>query len=277
MRLVRYHAGDGLPLAARDWAGPEDRTPLLCLPGLSRTSLDFARLAARHGGTRRVVALDYAGHGESGRSQDLGRYSAEHALRDVLDSCAALGLHRAVAVGTSFGGLLSMIIPVLRATLLRGVVLNDIGPALEAPGLDDVRDFVGTDPALADLDAATAHVRRHMPPLGLDDAGWRDMAGLTYAQGEDGRLHPRWDIRLAEAASGGPPPDLWRFWQGSAQLPTLLVWGEESRLLSAATVARMRREKPDLRVVSVPGVGHAPPLSGAAVDPVLDDFLDGIA
>ncbi len=277
MRLVRYRAADGLPLAARDWDGPADRTPLLCLPGLCRTSLDFTAIAARHGGTRRVVALDYAGHGDSGRAEDIARYSAELALRDVLDSCAALGLHRAVAVGTSFGGLLSMIIPVLRAGLLRGVVLNDIGPEIEPTGLDAVRDFVGTDPALPDLAAATAHVRREMPPMGLDEAGWRDMAERTYAKGDDGRLHPRWDIRIAEAARDGPPLNLWRVWQGSAQVPTLLIWGEESRLLSAATVARMRREKPDLRVVSVPGVGHAPPLQGAAVEAALDDFLDGIA
>ncbi len=277
MRLRRFSARDGLPLAACDWAGPEDRTPLLCLPGLCRTGLDFAALAARHGGTRRVVALDYAGHGESGRAEDIGRYSAEAALRDVLDACTVLGLHRAVAVGTSFGGLLSIIIPVLRATLLRGVVLNDIGPEIAAEGLDEVRGFVGTDPALPDLAAAAAYCREHMPPLGLDDAGWRDMATRTYAPGPDGRLHPRWDIRIAEAARGGAPPNLWQFWRASADLPTLLVWGEESQLLTAGTVARMRREKPDLRVVSVPGVGHAPPLSGPAVDAVLDDFLDGIA
>ncbi|PZW45594.1 pimeloyl-ACP methyl ester carboxylesterase [Humitalea rosea] len=275
-RLVRFAARDGLPLAAYDWAGPEGRTPVLCLPGLCRTGMDFAAIAARNAGIRRVVAMDYAGHGESGRPEELGRYKPEHALRDVLDACAALHLHRAVVVGTSFGGLLSMLIAVLRPALLRGIVLNDIGPHIEAGGLEHVQGFAGTDPALGSMEEAAAYMERVVPTLGLDAAGWRRFAGLTYAPGEDGRLHPRWDVRIAEASRTGPPADLWQVWRGVADLPVLLLWGEASTILSAATVARMRREKRGLRVISLPGIGHAPPLEGEAAMTAVTGFLDEI-
>ena len=275
-RLVRFAASDGLPLAAYDWPGPEGRTPVLCLPGLCRTGMDFATLAARNAGIRRVVALDYAGHGESGRAEDLGRYNPEHALRDAMDACAALQLHRAAVVGTSFGGLLSMLIAVMRPAFLRGIVLNDIGPEIEAAGLEAVQGFAGTDPAPASLEEAITHLQGVVPPLGLDEAGWRRFAGLTYASGEDGRLHPRWDTRLAEASRAGPPADLWQVWRGVADLPVLLLWGEASTILSPATVARMRREKRGLRVVSLPGIGHAPPLEDNTAMAAVDGFLDEI-
>ena len=114
-------------------------TPLLCLPGIVRTSGDFETLAHALGAGRRVVAPDYAGRGQSGRSRDITRYAPEACLRDVLDICAALHLHRAIAIGTSFGGLLSMGLAAARPSLFRAVVLNDIGPEIGSSGTEFVR------------------------------------------------------------------------------------------------------------------------------------------
>jgi len=275
-RLVRFSSRDGLPLAGYDWQGPAERTPLLCLPGLCRTGMDFGQLAARHAGTRRVVALDYAGHGESGRAESPARYRADLGLRDVLDACAALHLYRAVVVGTSLGGLMAILLSVLRPSLLRGIVLNDIGPQVETAGLEYVQAFAGTDPALATLEEAVIYLQKAVPPLGLDANGWRRFAALTFARGADGLLHPRWDVRIAEAARAGAPTGLWQVWQGVSELPVLLIWGEASKILSAATVGRMRREKRDLQVLSLPGIGHAPSLESPRAAPALDGFLDAI-
>lgn len=275
MDPVVHHlsAWDGLELAVWEWDGGSADAPLLCLPGLVRTGADFAGVAQVLGGGRRVVAPDYAGRGGSGRSRSVSRYAPEACLRDVLDVCAALHLHRVVAIGTSFGGLLAMGIGAVRPTLLRAVVLNDIGPELGAEGADFVRRFVATDPALPDLDAGAAYLRALLPLLSLrTEAEWRHMAALTYRQGDDGRWHPHWDLALARLL-GAPSPPLWPLFGALAHLPLLLVWGEASDLLTAATVARMRAERPDMAVVALPGVGHAPTLTEPAVLRALGEFL----
>jgi pimeloyl-ACP methyl ester carboxylesterase len=124
----KISAWDGFSLVVREWRDGNARTPLLCLPGIVRTSGDFETFAHALGAGRRVVSPDYAGRGQSGRSRDITRYAPEACLRDVLDICAALHLHQAIAIGTSFGGLLSMGLAAARPSLFRAVVLNDIGP-----------------------------------------------------------------------------------------------------------------------------------------------------
>ena len=269
----RVTATDGFSLVAREWADGDSRPPLLCLPGLVRTSGDFAALAARHGAGRRVISLDYAGRGESGRARHVGRYGPEACLRDVLDVCAALHVPHAIAIGTSFGGLLSMGLAAARPGLIRGVVLNDIGPEVAATGAATIRDFVATDPALASAQACVDWLRVRLPPLSLEtDEDWLQMAALTYARGADGRFHPVWDTRIA-ALLDAPTPDLWPLFGGLAGVPLMLVWGEVSTVLLPAAVARMRAARPDMVVVPVVGIGHAPTLAEAPVAAALDRFL----
>jgi pimeloyl-ACP methyl ester carboxylesterase len=270
----RITAWDGLPLIAREWRDGNARTPLLCLPGIVRTSGDFAALAQAIGAERRVVAPDYPGRGQSGRSRDISRYAPEACLRDVLDICAALHLHQVIAIGTSFGGLLSMGLASVRPSLFRGVVLNDVGPDLGSDGTEFVRQFIGNDIAFLDIDAAVAHLRATLPPLSLDgDAAWRAMAALTYAPDGDGFLRPVWDTRIARLING-KTPDLWALFGGLANLPLLLVRGEVSDILLPATVARMQAMRPDMTVASLPGIGHAPTLAEPEILTALRLFLD---
>jgi pimeloyl-ACP methyl ester carboxylesterase len=272
----RISAWDGLPLVVREWRDGDALAPLLCLPGLVRTSGDFAALALRLGAGRRVVAPDYPGRGQSGRSRNIARYAPEACARDVLDICAALHLHRVIAIGTSFGGLLSMGLAAARPTLLRAVVLNDVGPDIGSAGTDFVRRFVADDPAFPDLDAAVAHLRARLPPLSLEgNEAWRAMAALTYAPGPDGRLHPMWDTRIAKLLNGATP-DLWALFGGLAHLPLLLVRGEVSEILLPETVERMQARRPDMTVVSLPGIGHAPTLIEAEVIAALHGFMDRV-
>ena len=273
-----FSARDGLRLSALEWPGPREgdrRLPLLCLSGLARTALDFVEIGARYAGSRRVVALDYAGHGESERAADPGRYRVAVALRDVLDAMAALHLHRVVLLGTSFGGIVAMSLGVLRPGCLAAVAMNDIGPRLEPTGLEVVREVIGRDPDFVELDEAVAYLRRLLPRLAADEAGWRSVAEKTYARGEDGRLHPRWDIRLVEAlgrADAGAT-ELWPLFGALAHIPLLLFWGQESKLLTASTVARMREMRPDMAVAGLPGIGHAPRLVEPLAIAALDRFL----
>lgn len=275
--MHRLSAWDGLPLAAREWDGGDTRPPLLCLPGLVRTGEDFAQLAMALGAGRRMVAVDYPGRGESGRSRNVTRYAPEACLRDVLDTCAALHLDQVVVIGTSFGGLLAMGLAAARPTLLRAVVLNDIGPEIGATGAEFVRQFIAHDPALPDLPACAAFLRARLPPMSLQtDAEWERMATLTYAQGRDGRFHPRWDIAIGRLLRDRPPP-LWPLFGALAHVKLLLIWGEVSEILTAPTVDRMRARRPDMTVVALPGIGHVPTLNEPAARQAITTFLAAAA
>lgn len=277
-----FSARDGLRLAALEWDGPaagtSGRAPLLCLPGIGRTARDFMGLALRYRRQRRVVALDYAGHGESEFAADPRRYSVPTALSDLQDALAALHLHRPVLLGTSFGGICGMALGVLRPTALSALVLNDTGPRLEPAGLDLVRDFIGRDPAFVHIDDAVALLKQVLPPLGIPERGWRLVAESTYKLGEDGRWHPRWDPRIVQALGPGAdgPTELWGLFRALGHLPLLLVRGGESAILSAATAARMREERPDMGFVELPGIGHAPTLLEPPALRALDAFLGGL-
>jgi pimeloyl-ACP methyl ester carboxylesterase len=276
--LIRsLSAWDGLQLCVRDWRpadGGQD-TVLLGLPGLVRSGADFAGLAARYP-QRRVVSLDYIGRGGSARSADAERYGPEPCLRDVMDVCAALHLHRVVAVGTSFGGLLAMGLAAARPGLLAGVVLNDIGPEVGSAGAASLHGFIADDPALPGIAACAAHLRARLPDLSLQtDAEWQHFAALTYAPGQDGRWHPQWDTRIADLLKP-PTRDLWPLFGALAGIKLLLIQGGRSALLLGETVARMQAARPDMALCVLPDVGHAPTLAEPAAAAAIDRFLETV-
>ena len=199
-------------------------------------------VAAALGTGRRVIALDYAGRGDSGRARDVNRYAPEACVRDVLDVCAALHVDGAVGIGTSFGGLLCMGIAAARHSLLHAVVLNDVGPEIGGDGADFVRRFVADGPGAAQprglhrsparRAAATVAAQRR----GLAGHG----RGSPMRSGADGRWHPVWDTQIAELLRRDTP-DLWPLFGAMAHMKLLLVRGEASNILLPDTVARMAR------------------------------------
>jgi pimeloyl-ACP methyl ester carboxylesterase len=272
--LIRnISAWDGLDLRVRVWDGGDHLPPVLCLPGLVRTGGDFDVVAPTWARGRRVVSLDYAGRGGSGRTSDVMRYGPEACLRDVLDICAALHLHSVTIVGTSFGGLLAMGLAAARPAMLRGVVLNDVGPEIGTAGAEFVRDFVAFDPALPSLEECVTFLKQRLPPLSLSSgAAWRKMAELTYEPGADGRFHPVWDTAIARLLRRSTP-DLWPLFNALSNVPLLLLHGALSTILLPETVAAMRARRPDMTVVTVPDVGHAPILTEDTVQDTLREFL----
>lgn len=279
VRSRMFSAWDGLSLYVREWSAlPDaDRPTLLCLPGLARTSADFARIGARLSTTWRVLAIDYAGRGKSGRSRDVRRYAAEACVTDVLDLAAALHLERVVALGTSFGGLLAMGIAAARPGLLRAVVLNDIGPEIGSTGQAFIRRFLAESPDLKSLDACAEHLKRVLPHLGIaTEEGWREVARSTYGPTADGQWAPLWDTRIVRLLDA-PVPDLWPFFGALVHVPVLLVRGAQSDILLPETVARMQREHPRLTRLELPGIGHAPTLAEPAAIAALDAFLGPLA
>src|SRR5262249_31856446 len=163
-----------------------------------------------------------------------------------------------------------------RPSLLRAIVLNDIGPEFGNTGIDFVRRFIGHDVAFADLDTAVTHLRAVLPPLSLDgDEAWRAMAALSYASDGCGKLRPLWDTRIARLLNGRTP-DLWSLFGGLAHLPLLLVHGEASDILLPATVERMQTMRPDMLLTRLPGIGHAPTLMEPEVLVDLRAFVESV-
>jgi pimeloyl-ACP methyl ester carboxylesterase len=275
--IRRIAAWDGLPLHVRTWPGGDHLPPVLCLPGLVRTGGDFETLAPFIACGRLMLAIDYPGRGDSGRSRNVERYTPEACARDVMDVCAALHVHRAVVIGTSFGGLLAMGLAAIRPGLVKAVILNDIGPDIGAEGAEFVRNFVAEDPALESLDACIAYLRSCLPPMSLHtEQAWRRMAELTYRQQDDGRFHSLWDTRIGKLMHR-PPPDLWPLFGALSHAPILTVRGEVSNILLAGTVARMLAERPDMAVVTLPGIGHAPILTEPPALAAIEAFLQRVA
>ena len=272
-----FTSQDGLKLYYRDYGDAlAARTPVLCLSGLARNSVDFDHVASRLAKYRRVICPDYRGRGRSAYDDDWRRYEPRTYVMDILDLLALTGISRAVVIGTSLGGLLGMGLAALQPTLVAGVVLNDIGPELVPSGLARIVEYIGTDHPQPDWESAVRFLKTLLPRLApnADEAWWRTLAEGTYRVGADRLLHFSWDTAIVKGMQQQAPlPDLWALYRALKCVPTLLLRGELSDLLTAETMQRMALEKPDLVCVTVPERGHTPALDEPQSERALDDFL----
>ena len=270
-------AQDGLQIFFRDYGDPLSAAlPILCLPGLTRNGLDFESLALRLSPERRVLCPDYRGRGRSQYDRNKRNYTARTDLDDMVQLLAATNTHRAVIIGSSFGGLLAMAIAVAAPTAVAGLVINDIGPDLNETELRRLLTVLGTDRPQPSWEAAIAAAKDMFPTLAFRDPGtWRRMARNTFRKGADGLLHFDWDLAVTRALrEGGPLPDLWHLFRAVARIPVLAVRGENSVLLSPACFDRMAAEKPDLVRLTVAGTGHTPTLEEPEARVAINAFLE---
>jgi pimeloyl-ACP methyl ester carboxylesterase len=276
-RERRLAAQDGLSLFYRDYGDPlSRRLPMICLTGLTRNSADFADLADRHAGDRRILCLDYRGRGRSAYDSDWRNYDPRIYVSDIAHLLAANDIHRAVVVGTSLGGVLAMALAVVKPTVLAAVVLNDIGPDVVAGGLARIMGYVGADQPQPDWPSAVRYVRQLLTRLSpRSDADWLRMAQGTFREGADGLLHFDWDVKLAKPlmAQSSTVPDLWPFFGALRRVPTLVLRGAISDVLSPETFARMAVVKLDVERVIVPQSGHVPSLNELEAATAIDAFI----
>jgi pimeloyl-ACP methyl ester carboxylesterase len=258
-----WTSADGLRLHYRDYAGDPSRPPILCIPGLTRNARDFEGVADRLAGDWRLICVDLRGRGESGYAKDPMTYVPPVYLQDVAALTLALGLPRFVVFGTSLGGLIAMLIAMTDRARLAGVLLNDVGPELETKGLDHIRTYVGKPQAWPTwLHAARALCEaqtERYPDWSLDQ--WLVFAKRCCRLSAEGRIVLDYDMGIAEPIRRpAAEVDLWPMFRALTGIPTSLVHGALSDLLSDATIEKMRAEMPDLDVAIVPRVGHAPTL-----------------
>jgi pimeloyl-ACP methyl ester carboxylesterase len=273
-----WESSDGLKLHYRDYGGPAERPPIICIPGLTRNARDFEGVAERLAGDWRVICVELRGRGESAFAKDAMSYVPRTYLQDMEALIAALGLTRFVLFGTSLGGLITMLLAASGKERIAGALLNDIGPVMETRGLDHIRGYVGRA-----RDWPTwLHAARFLAEAQGDRyPGWKLDQWLVYAKRlakltPAGRIVFDYDMRIAEPfklPAGEAGFDLWPAFRALAGIPSLVVHGEISDLLSAETVARMLAEAPGMASVSVPNVGHAPTLDEPEAQAAIDALL----
>lgn len=276
-RERRYLTEDGLSLYYRDYGDPQSTaTPVLCLPGLTRNSRDFHRVASRLAGERRVICPDYRGRGKSDYDSNPDNYHPTVHINDVRHLMTVTGLHRAIIVGTSFGGFLSMGLALAVPPGIAAVVLNDVGPEVTDSGLTRIMDYVGRDHPQPDWPSAAAEMKRMFPNLSFEtDEEWLAGARGTWREGDDGMLHFDWDVRLAETIGKARHEfDPWQLFRALRGTPVLAFRGGKSNVLSSEILEHMQREHPDLKAVTVPDVGHPLSLSEPQAVEALNEFLD---
>jgi pimeloyl-ACP methyl ester carboxylesterase len=284
---ISYTSSDGLALYARDYpptgaeAGADARLPVICIHGLTRNSADFDELAPELAAMgRRVIAVDVRGRGHSAHDPNPDNYNPNVYAADIARLMEHLGLARAVFVGTSMGGLITMTLAARRLKLIAAAIINDIGPVMSVRGLQRIAGYAGRCNAVGSWEEAAAYLRDinacAFPANSSEE--WGKWARRAFEQKDDGQLALRYDPNIATAIQTGTlrPTSLaarMAFRRLARRRPTLLVRGALSDLVEQSQADWMRKAAPELQYVEVPEVGHAPMLTEPAALEAIRTFL----
>lgn len=282
----RFTSPDGLSLYARDYApgGGPTKLPVIAIHGLTRNSADFGGIApelARAG--RRVLAVDVRGRGQSDRAPDPMTYQPAVYAKDVLALMEQAGIERAVFLGTSMGGLITMALAAIRSKVIAAAIINDVGPEVAKEGLARIAAYAGQPVDTPTWAAAAEYAKRHnavaLPHY--SDADWDAFARRVFREGPEGApildYDPDISVPIRAMGAKGLVPNLWPMFGRLAKgRPTLLIRGATSDLLSAPIAAKMRKRAPTMAYAEVPGVGHAPMLDEPEAKSAIFEFLSEV-
>lgn len=273
-------SGDGLKLFYREFGSGNGGLPILCLAGLTRNSRDFEDVCARLGPRFRVLALDLRGRGFSDWDPNWRNYNPQTYADDVLGLLDGLGIDRIVLLGTSLGGLISTLLSYNHPERVAGVMLNDVGPEIAPEGLERIKSYVGLLGPVTNWDEAAEQAKliNSIAWPDLPDDRWHRIARRLYREDEAGVPRLDMDPMIGEAARkvGATLTDPWVLFEGLEDIPTMVLHGETSDILTMDIVERMLEKKPDLKHVVVPGVGHVPLLDEPVAERAIDAFLDKV-
>lgn len=263
---ITFTARDGLRLYARHYPVPGSTLrPVVCLAGITRNSRDFHVIASALSTDpirpRAVYAIDTRGRGRSAHDPDWKKYIVPIEMLDVIDFLTLRSLSDVALIGTSRGGIISMVMGAAQPSAIGCVVLNDIGPVVDMDGLSRIAGYIGRIPHPHSWADAGRIVRdmnaKQFSRIG--DAEWVEIARQLFNEA-DGKPAPGYDPKLSHSLSvlDGPMPALWAQFESLKRVPVMVLRGENSDILSAATVEEMRRRHPRLTAHTVRWEGHAP-------------------
>jgi pimeloyl-ACP methyl ester carboxylesterase len=273
-----HDSTDGLRLFGRRYPAQDPAgVAALCLPGLTRNSRDFAKLAAHLRARREVVALDLRGRGRSAWDPDPTHYQLPTYVGDVWSLLESCELRRVVVVGTSLGALIGLGLAAMKPERIAGLVLNDAGPEIDPAGLRRIAGYAGKLPAVSSWAEAAAQAKSvyGLALPGLSDEAWLDYARSGYRENAAGVPVPDMDPKISQAFANPStaPGNLWPLFAKIRGVPMLVIRGALSDLLSAATVARMVRENPEVEELTVANRGHTPLLDEPECLSAIDAFF----
>lgn len=293
-RDFRYTSHDGLSLFCRDYGDADNPDVVICLPGLTRNSKDFERLAQHLSGRWRVLTPDLRGRGQSDRDPNWKQYLPPTYVRDTWSLMNGAGIESAAIIGTSLGGLMAMIMADQQPQRMRAVVMNDIGPDIAPAALDRILEYAGRTPPQPDWATAQALTQQAYEIAYPDenDEFWARKVRLGWRETRQGMVAPDYDPAIGDALRHAARSLGWlgwlqkigirrlrginlSHWDNFRQMtmPVLLLRGGVSDLIAPETVRKMQAIKPDLEVVEVPGRGHAPTLDEPESRAAIDAFL----
>lgn len=278
-REFRYLAPDGLSLFCREYTPAQPARTVVCLPGLTRNSRDFAVLARHLAERYRVLTPDLRGRGGSQWDEKVGNYHPTVYYRDVLKLLTDEVTEPVAMIGTSLGGILAMSFGAYGHDYVAGIVLNDIGPELAPEGIARIGSYVGKRGVPGTWAAAVEQMKANYSQAypDFDEASWLAYAQACHREREGGAVVADYDPKIGDAlrATAGQPFDMWEIYK-SIKRPVLAIRGARSDLLSAATFDRMLAEKPELVRVEVPNRGHVPQLNEPGALAAIDAFLEPV-
>jgi pimeloyl-ACP methyl ester carboxylesterase len=265
-------------LAYREWGDPDNPRVVVCVHALTRNSRDFGPLARALADRWRVVAPDVPGRGDSDRLADPMLYQIPTYVADAVTLIARLDVEEVAWVGISLGALMGMGLAAMERTPIARLVVSDAGPVIARAALERIAGYVGIATSFPTREAARAAIRAISVPFGPhSDDEWAFLVDNVIVPRDDGTWTTHYDPAIAVPFRAGlaVPGDveLWDTWD-AIRAPTLVLRGESSDLLSAATAAEMTRRGPHAELVTLPGVGHAPTLVPAAQIELVRAFLE---
>jgi pimeloyl-ACP methyl ester carboxylesterase len=275
-----YRSRDGLKLYFRDYPGDPSKVPVLCMHGLTRNCRDFEALALRIVPGRRVITPDFRGRGKSQYDSMWMNYHPMTYVDDMWSLLRQIGVNRVIAIGTSLGGLVAMLMAAVHAQTFAGVVLNDIGPEIDPVGVARISSYAGRLPPPRSWDEAIEQMKMVFGAALPDftEQQWRDFVRLSYSEDSSGSPKLDADPRIGDAIRAIPPPPgatqgMWLAFHALKDTPTLAIRGALSDLLSVDVFERMQREHPRLHAVTIDNRGHVPQLDEPQSRAALEQFL----
>ena len=283
---ISYTSDDGLRLYARDYhaaSGPA-RLPVICIHGLTRNSADFEDVApwiASLG--RRVIAVDVRGRGNSQYDPNPDHYTPIVYANDIVRLARDLGIARAVFIGTSMGGLITMTLALRKSDLIAAAVLNDVGPALSPRGLQRIAGYAGKGEQFTDWAQAADYLRSINAVAFPENSEqeWQRWARRAFREDAEGRLQMRYDPNIAvpiraNKLKASSMAASFAFRRLARRRPTLLIRGGLSDLIEPEQASAMRAAAPRMQYAEVPNIGHAPMLNEPAAREALGSFLASV-
>ncbi|MFJ2993553.1 alpha/beta fold hydrolase [Pandoraea sp. NPDC087047] len=270
-------------MAYAEWGDPENPRVLVCAHGLTRCGRDFDALANAMANDYRVVCPDVVGRGQSSWLSHPGGYVVPQYVADMVTLIARLGVASVDWLGTSMGGLIGMGLAGLPDTPIRNLLLNDIGPHIEAPALERIGQFVGIPKRFASISEGADYIWSISTGFGPHTREEWIALSEPLLKADGGGYVLRYDPSIGAAFSTAPPEAIVAgeamLWAALAAFAgrTLIVRGEQSDLLSRTTVEQMLAHAQHARAVEIPGVGHAPTFVHADQIEIARRFFEGYA